>query len=653
MTRYLNPPLVPKNGLAALIILVCRVSDPDDPDKEIAEKDRKQDLRSLDDQQQFAREWIKLNIDCPFELTIIAGSGSGELLDREEVQQLEDLVVTGEFDLVLTEDLGRIMRRHRSYDFCESSLDYGTRVIAINDYVDTFQEGWEERAIFAAMHHERSNKDTSRRIKRSLRHRFTLGEAEQLPIFGQIRPDKAKSDMDWHKDPAAEPIYMNWFEMLDNGASFAEVADWLNTNNVPTGPYCRLSKWDAQMVARISYNPILKGLRRHNVTATRRNSRGRYLAEKANPELLQTRDVPHLAFIAPDDYDRIVADLRVRNACYSRKARVNGHDVRKGVPRKRTRFPGQMVNCGICGRSYNYEGTSDNDGLKCRGASNYQCWNSVGLSGSLTTEKVLEAILAEVDQLSGFDPQLLECIQQEAVSLDASRDQRMQQLHVDERQRSQERDNLIAFIKDGRFSAAVDEELQRVEESLRQINVERLEIERQPRHAVEIPPMVELKGLAREALADFDRSDPEFQAVMRRMIPRLVVFPHKLCDGGHIVPRVGFRWTVAGVLSDPRQRELLAKPTEKLITVDVFTPPDRVLALPQVMAHADLSKPELESKLGIRQHTVKQARKLQAVMHDLGITDPYIPLLLPPDVGLKRHKHPRYRFVPLPQAGEV
>lgn len=653
MVCRLNPPLVPKNGLVALIILVCRVSDPDDPHKVIAEKNRKQDMRSLDDQEQFAREWIQSNIDCPFEMTVIAGSGSGELLDRKEVHQLEDLVAEGIYDLVLTEDLGRIMRRHQSFGFCEASGDNGTRVIAINDYVDTFQEGWEERAIFASMHHERSNKDTSRRIKRSLRHRFTLGEAEQLPIFGQIRPADAKSDLDWRKDPAAEPIYRKWFQMLDDGASFAQVADWMNANGVPTGPYCRQKKWDDQMVARTTYNPILKGLRRHNVTVTRRNSRGKYLSEKAPPEQVLTREVPHLAFLETDYYDRIVAKLHERNACYSRKTRVNGHDVRKGVPRKRTRFPGQLVSCGVCDRSCNYEGSSTGDVLMCRGASNYQCWNSVGLNGSLTTRKVLEAILAEVEQLPDFDPQLLESVQQEAVSLDASREHRMQQLRAEERQRSQERDNLVAFIRNGRFSAAIDDELKRVEESLLRISSALRQLERQPRHTVEIPSMAELKALAREALVDIDRGDPEFQAVMRRMIPRLVVFPYKLCDGGHIVPRVRFRWNAAGLLSDPRQCELLAKLTEKLITVDVFTPPARVLALPHVLAHADLSKPEFEAKLGIRQHTVKQARKLLDVMKELGTTDPYVPLLMPPDVHLKRHKHPRYRFEPLPHAGEV
>ncbi len=644
--------LTPKNDHVAMIIVVLRVSDPNAADKS-AGHCSKQDIRSLDDQKRLSEEWIDSNIDCQYETTFIYGTGSGEYLDREEVLQLEQLVATGRYDLILTEDLGRIMRRFASFIFCEASLDSKTRVVAINDRVDTFQEGWQESAIFAAMHHERSNRDNSSRVKRTLRNRFMLDEAEQLPIFGQIRPEGARSMADWYKDPAAEAIYQKWFQLLDDGATFGEVADWLNANNVPVGPYCRLQTWDAQMVARITYNPFLKGLRTHNKTISVRNSRGKYRPEKAAPELLMTRELPHLAFFDADYYDRIVAQLRAKNARYSRKSKDNGKDIRTGMPRKRTRFPGQMVDCGECGRSCNYGGEASGDRLFCSGAIDYKCWNAVGLSGPLVTEKVLEAILAEVECLPEWDERMLATIQEEALKLDADRERRLQQLADGERECRRKRDHLIKFVSEGDFSSGVRELLAETERSLGQISVDRQRLERQPRQTVEIPPMCELKRLAREVLTDIDRNDPEFQALMRRMVPRLVVFPYKPCDGGHIVPRVQFRWTPAGLLPDPRLRELLTNLTEKVITVDPYVPPDRVLALPTVLANPDLSKPELEARFGIEQHTVKQARKLIAVMAELGITDPYIPLVEPPDTGFSRHKHARYRFEPLPHAGEV
>ena len=65
----------PRNGLKLKVIFVCRVSDTGPG---------KQDERSLDDQEAMYRRWMKDNVNAPYELTVIAGSGSGEYLEREE-----------------------------------------------------------------------------------------------------------------------------------------------------------------------------------------------------------------------------------------------------------------------------------------------------------------------------------------------------------------------------------------------------------------------------------------------------------------------------------------------------------------------------------------------------------------------------------------
>jgi site-specific DNA recombinase len=58
--------------------------------------------------------------------------------------------------------------------------------------------------------------------------------------------------------------------------------------------------------------------------------------------------------------------------------------------------------------------------------------------------------------------------------------------------------------------------------------------------------------------------------------------------------------------------------------------------------------------LGITQPAVQYAAALQRLMDQLGITDPYVPVTEAPTEGkLCRHKHKRYRFDPLPGAGEL
>ena len=163
-------------------------------------------MKSFADQQALLRKWVEDRYDGPVEWTFIAGQGSGECVDRQQVAEAEELVASGSSTSSLMEDLSRHMRRVHAVLFCEACEDADTRLIAINDGIDTCKD-WRLHAFFAAMKHEQSNKDTSLRIKRTLRNRFVQGGVVQFTIFGYIKPPGAKNDDELQKDPAAEAIY--------------------------------------------------------------------------------------------------------------------------------------------------------------------------------------------------------------------------------------------------------------------------------------------------------------------------------------------------------------------------------------------------------------------------------------------------------------
>lgn len=178
----LNPPLPPRDGVVLRIVAVCRFSTPH------------QDKRSLDDQLAKLKLFVSDHYDGPVEWTPISSQGSGEHLDRQELYQLEDLIEGDRHDVVLAEDLGRVCRRRRACDLCELCVDHHVRLIAINDRVDTAEDGWEDSAFISTWHHERSNRDTSERIKRTQRNRFLQGGVCQTFQYGYIKPEKTKSD---------------------------------------------------------------------------------------------------------------------------------------------------------------------------------------------------------------------------------------------------------------------------------------------------------------------------------------------------------------------------------------------------------------------------------------------------------------------------
>ena len=69
------------------------------------------------------------------------------------------------------------------------------------------------------------------------------------------------------------------------------------------------------------------------------------------------------------------------------------------------------------------------------------------------------------------------------------------------------------------------------------------------------------------------KESPEFGKVMKLIIPKIAVFPLRLCIGGLIVLRAQFRLRVSNLLPDRRVQQALQQPLERVLTVDLFDPP--------------------------------------------------------------------------------
>ena len=76
-----------------------------------------QDERSLDAQAELCKRFLDQRYKGPIEFHPIGSQGSGERLDRAELTQAEECIESGKYDLVIAEDLGRIMRRAHAVDF--------------------------------------------------------------------------------------------------------------------------------------------------------------------------------------------------------------------------------------------------------------------------------------------------------------------------------------------------------------------------------------------------------------------------------------------------------------------------------------------------------------------------------------------------------
>ena len=87
------------------------------------------------------------------------------------------------------------------------------------------------------------------------------------------------------------------------------------------------------------------------------------------------------------------------------------------------------------------------------------------------------------------------------------------------------------------------------------------------------------------------------------------------------------------------------------LVVDLFDPPERAAYRERVIElRASMSEKDAAAQLGITKTAAQRAAALHRQMLAAGRTDPYVPIREPSSElsRMRRHRHPRYGFEPLP-----
>jgi hypothetical protein len=178
-----------------------------------------------------------------------------------------------------------------------------------------------------------------------------------------------------------------------------------------------------------------------------------------------------------------------------------------------------------------------------------------------------------------------------------------------------------------------------------------LQLDREPAATIVLPSEAELRSLAEAALAEVMSDDQEAVRLLRQLIPDFIVVPYQICDGDAVVPRAYLTLNLAALLPPEVGALDLEQTLVRKLRVDLFDLPQRVRFREQILALKRQQVPhrQIARRLGLKQQAVLNALKLEARMRTLSLTDPYQLIVNPPAAGkLQRHRHSRYRFVPLP-----
>lgn len=642
-----NPPKPPRNGHTPVTGIVCRISGCANQ-KEV----------SLEDQTDHGKEVaVDVYPDVQIDFRTIATKAKGERLDREELTDLEQLIRSRVLDLLVAEDLGRIVRGPEAAWLLGLAVDHGTRVISPNDGIDTDDPDWESDALEACKEHLQHNAHVSKRLKHKLMNRFVkFGGAPARETFGYIVPDDAKTYGDWSKDPALEPVLRQAYKMLLETLNCTTVADWLNAQDVPVGPYCRRKTWTGAMVRRLFKNPLLMGKPGRGFKHTvKHHETGRRLSVP-NPKGPKFYDCPHLAFFSEAELDLLNAKLAEKNADY-RRSDERESDPLLRVPRTRTRFPGQHSRCWYCGRDCVWGGNGMTENLMCSGARERKCWNSFGFNGELAAFKLVDAIVGLFKELNGFEEQFTDMVRHARQTDAGGFSDRWDRLVREDKKLAAEQENLASSMQQFGPKAYIQAKVTELEERQRRIKIERLDLERIRDSRLAIPDRLgDIWTPLQTEFARLTADSPEFGDMMRRLAPEFHVYLVRLCDGGHPMPRVRVRLNLGGSIDSLAAHPDILAWLSRTLAIDLFTPPQRerirLAAVALATANPSMTHSEIAAQMPEKSTAtaVSNALALHKTMLKLGLQQPFVLVDQPPAdyLKLRRHLHPHYRFEPLP-----
>lgn len=636
--------LTPRNGHTLKVLIVARISGCQNQ-KEL----------SLDDQEDHAKEEINEFYEGPCEYHVIATKGKGERLDRPELREVEARLKRGEDDVLVMEDVGRLVRGTAAVELWGVAVDHGVRCIAPNDGCDTADPTWEEDLISACKDHVSHCAHTSRRIKHKQMNRFKRnGGATPLPIYGYIKPEGARYYSEWQKDETATLHLKAGLRILGEKRNWTVVAEYFQSHSVPTGNYCRNREWNGVMVKRLYHNPILKGTPQRGAKhSVKHNKSGRRISE-VNPDGPTYRNEPHLAHFEGDEavrLDDVLKKVDDQNRKLGRgRPKSSERNIGNG---KRSRFPGRCAVCWYCGREMVWGGNGITGNLMCNGSRNYRCWNAIGFSGALATEKIVSFIKTELEGLNGAFEQFGELVKV-AMSEESETQSERQSLEADEKTLQTEQANLVEAICQTGSHPLLTQQLAELDERKSTLERRRRELDRRTRSQVQPPPSAEELGREfTKATKDLANDSCDFADIMRSIVTDFHVYLVRLVDRDNFIPRAKVTLCLGGFLRNTSQIPEVKEYLTRELTIDLFKEPMAAKIRQQVVEKTarKLKQRDIATQLHTHQATVQRAIKLDKLMRECGLESPYEVVTRPPTAlesrKMKRHRNPRYRFEPV------
>lgn len=635
--------LVPKHADGvARVLVIGRLSKPKATEEETQ--------ATIESSIAVAKAHLNSIYDGPIQLTQLAEQASGLIVERATMLEAEQLIETGDIDLVITEELSRIYRSARhQYGFVEDCVDAGVRVICVADRLDTADEDWERVMGTASFIHSAPIIDARRRQKRKNIYAFHGGGNVQKIKYGYTKLSREQSasgefgpvGLRIAKVAEATPIIRKMREILmtkvDGNYGYVPVLDWLIENKVPPGPYVTGGEWSQPTVKCLLTDPILIGVRRFRRLVFTRIRKSGLFRREVNPDGPETEHYPELAHLTDDEFmsmNEVIDELTEQH----RNLSGSDHPLYR-KSRKNAVFPRQHATCSICkGLMYAY----DTNQLKCENAharGENQCWNHVQVNMTEAQTRIVDWLMEQFEQVAGFRPLLADFAKDQLDSLRAENVKGRSSTRRSITQLEREATIVAKALRAGGDFEALLKESEEIQEQLNTLRALEQRVTSSDASLPTLSSQCDSDEQIREALLHLAGTSHEFASLMRQIIPQFEIIPVQAIDSGLVRPRARLTLSV----------ERLCKVTDPTCAVpeiykelDLFEPPKhfRFLKLCQELKQENprLSYKKIEGAINerlalsaategdvetISYMTVKRCLGLARMMESEGLTEPY------------------------------
>lgn len=233
-----------------------------------------------------------------------------------------DAVRAGEIDCIVVKDLSRFGREYiGSGEYIQKIFPrLGIRFIAINDHYDNAQPGAADNELvlpFKNLMNDSYCRDISIKVRSNLEAKRRSGQFVGIRVvFGYMRSPDNKNQL--VIDPEAASVVQEIFKWKVEGLSPAQIADQLNTANVPSPIEYKKAKgskqrtcfqtkqvalWSAVAIYRILKNEIYTGTLVQGKTTSPNHKVKKTVAKPSN-EWSRTENA-HDPIIAPSQFDLV------------------------------------------------------------------------------------------------------------------------------------------------------------------------------------------------------------------------------------------------------------------------------------------------------------------------------------------------------------